>query len=126
MSEEHGVSRSTGEHRQDNIDFDDLFDLLSQRRRRYALYCFSEATRSEFSVSALVDRLAAIEREASTEGGERKDIELSLRHAHLPKLAEASIVEYDPDDAVVEYRGGTRVERWIDMAANAELDGNQP
>lgn len=121
MSEEHSITRGTGERRS-GIDLDELFDLLSTKRRRYALYCFHEASRSELPLNALTERVERLEREASGDCGGRQEIQVALQHAHLPKLAEASVVEYDADEDVVEFRGGGRLEEWVEKAASVELD----
>lgn len=102
------------------IEFDRLFSLLSTTRRRHALYCLAEASAATLSMSDLVDELAAIERRTS-DAPSREEIELALRHTHLPKLSEAGVIDYDPGRAVVSYRGGRRVDRWVDRAMDAEL-----
>lgn len=133
MSEEHGIDREagraperpTGEQR-GRSDFDELFDLLSEERRRYVLYCLEGASHARLSVSTLVERLSTIEKDSSIGQSTRREVEISLRHVHLPKLDDASIVEFDPDEAIVEYLGGERVEQWVTTAARAELDGELP
>lgn len=39
----------------------------------------------------------------------------SLHHTHLPKLDDAEVVEYDPSDGTVQYRGDPLIEQWVDQ-----------
>lgn len=124
MSEEYGSRRDTGGLSDANctdrpIEFDRLFSLLATARRRYALYCVAETT--TLSTNELVDELAALEGCTSESDPSRDEIELTLRHTHLPKLSAAGVIDYDPDRSTVSYQGGQRVDRWVDRAADAEL-----
>jgi hypothetical protein len=49
-------------------------------------------------------------------------VRTELRHAHLPKLAAAGWVEYDPDAGVVAVPDGGEAVRSHLLAATAELD----
>jgi len=74
---------------------DQIFSLLSNRRRRNLLR-FVESVGGESAVPAITDHLAQ-----SEYGGEdvtasqRKNVYVSLHQTHLPKLADAGVVEYD-------------------------------
>ena len=104
------------------IGFDQLFSLLASARRRHALYCLAAATSSSTLTTAeLADRLAVLEARATDDQHSRTEIELTLRHSHLPKLDDADVIDYDPEQSVVLYRGGRRADRWIDRAMEAEL-----
>lgn len=124
MSEEHGFKQEavdTSAPSGDCVEFDRLFSLLAQERRRYVLYCLVEASRSEWTTSALVEELADFERRAAATDSSRRELEVALRHTHLPKLAEADVIDYDPDESVAVYRGDRRVERWVSMTREREL-----
>lgn len=127
MSEESGTRGdggelgAPGERTEELIEFDRLFSLLSTARRRHALYCIAETPAATLSTSDLVDELVALERRTPTGEASRDEIVLALRHTHLPKLSEAGVIDYDPDRSVVSYRGGRRVDRWIERAMDAEL-----
>lgn len=78
---------------------DVLFDLLSNRRRRYALAHLADRERP----TALADLARAVAaRENGVPTAEVTDeavqrTRTSLHHAHLPKLADAGAVEFDRD-----------------------------
>lgn len=124
MSEEYGSrgEQEDAERADGPIEFDRLFSLLSTARRRYALYCIVETPTTALSTADLVDELAALEGRASAEIPSRDEIELTLRHTHLPKLSSAGVIDYDPERSVVRYCGDRRVDRWLDRTMTAELD----
>lgn len=47
------------------------------------------------------------------QSGRRKRLDLQLHHVHLPKLARASVVEFDPERGIVQYHGSDDLERWL-------------
>jgi len=81
----------------DAPESDVVFECLADRRRRAI-------------VAALRDRGAASLRELAdsiTDPNDRtKQVELELHHRHLPKLADAGLAEYDPDDRRIEPTDG--------------------
>jgi len=124
MSEEYGSRGEQGgaDRTEGPIEFDRLFSLLSTARRRYALYCIVETPATALSTTGLVDEMAALEGRTAAETPPRDEIELTLRHTHLPKLSSAGVIEYDPERSLVSYCGGRRVDRWLDRTMTAELD----
>lgn len=91
---------------------EDVFSLLSNRRRRYVLY----SLRSEDGATTIGDlatRIAAWEAgvaPAAVESRRRKVVYNSLQQSHLPRLAENDLVVYDREGGAVELTArGTRV-----------------
>lgn len=78
----------------------DSADLLAHPRRRRVLERL-RARGGRAGIAELAEELAAIERETVDDEG-AKLVRLDLLHAHLPKLAEADVLEYDPETGVVE------------------------
>ncbi|NHN40552.1 hypothetical protein G9C85_02725 [Halorubellus sp. JP-L1] len=83
---------------------DQLFDLLSKERCRYALYYLEE---QEGPVS--VGDLAAQVGEWEADPGQVpiteekfRDVKVELHHDSLPRVSEAEYVRYDADEGVVE------------------------
>ncbi|ELY53804.1 hypothetical protein C491_20886 [Natronococcus amylolyticus DSM 10524] len=79
------------------------FDLLANRRRRLVLRRLAESD-APVSVDDLVDHVVLAEdgsesRSVASVGdaviGTRRRVRLSLHHVHLPKLAEANVVDVD-------------------------------
>lgn len=66
--------------------------LLANERRRAVL-----ATLDDRAASVDLDDLAA---QVATQEGDEADtdqIKITLHHVHLPKLADAGVIEYDPE-----------------------------
>ncbi|WP_318571112.1 DUF7344 domain-containing protein [Salinigranum marinum] len=76
-----------------------VFDLLSSPRRRYLIYYLRTEGRT-VKLTELADEVAAWEYESPVEDldkQQRKRVYVSLYQTHVPKLAEAGLIEYDPD-----------------------------
>ena len=88
---------------------DELFDVLSNRRRRLMLRSL-ETAEKPVSVGELAMELVAWESGQPVldrSGDEREAIEISLVHNHLPKMAEAGFVKYDDAQQGVTLAGRT-------------------
>lgn len=85
------------------LEFETVLDLCQSRTRRYVLAHF--VTRPEpISMARLADvirryRSADESGESISEAG---DLLLSLQHCHIPKLADAAVIEYDSDRGLIE------------------------
>lgn len=82
---------------------DDVFDILSNARRRFVLYYLREAG-EPVELGELARELAAWENETPASDlttQQRKRVYVSLYQTHIQKLAEADIVEYDDDTRMV-------------------------
>jgi len=81
---------------------DECFELLSNPRRRYVLYCFQNA--DEASLGELAERIAAWENDVAVEEvsyRERKRVYTSLQQVHLPRLDDHDVVDFDDQSGVV-------------------------
>lgn len=97
------------------LSTEDLFDALAPAERRRVLRCLSD---SEFmmSLADLAAGAAALETDedpaavTDDEGPERAEIR--LHHVHVPKLADAGLVDYDTRSKMVALTpAGERVSR---------------
>ena len=89
---------STGMHQE-------LFEVLSNQRRRFAVYAV--AKEDEMELGTLAERIAAWENEQPVESvssQERKRVYTALQQSHLPKLAEAGLIDYDDRAGVIRPR----------------------
>ena len=87
----------------DEPSVDELFDVLSQTRRRTVLSILTER-QSAMDVSALADEVAARETDAAPATLSEStvhEIKVTLHHVHLPKLDDVELVDYDRDDRTV-------------------------
>ncbi|MGQ3411528.1 DUF7344 domain-containing protein [Natrinema sp. LN54] len=87
-------------------DRGEIFDLLSNHRRRYAIhYCKQEDGPVE--LGTLAEHVAAWELDKEVEGvtsTERKRVYTSLQQTHLPTLERANVIEFD--DRTIELTDG--------------------
>lgn len=101
---------------------DETFDLLTHEYRRIVLYRLAE-TAGATGVEELV--AAIVESGGDRSGPARRDdggaVEVALRHAHLPRLADAGVVAFDRDADTVELRRTESVDRFLGDAA--PIDG---
>lgn len=82
---------------------EEVFEVLSNRRRRYALHWLRQHDRA--AIGELSERVAAWETDQAVESltaDERKRVYTSLQQFHLPKMDEKGIVEFDERAGVVE------------------------
>jgi len=82
---------------------DRIFDILSSPRRRYVLY-FLRTEPNPIQLTELAEHVAAWENDTTVEElstQQRKRVYVSLYQTHLPKLAEAGLVEYDEESGDV-------------------------
>lgn len=102
----------------------DVFDVLSNRRRRYALHHLKHHP-GPVSLAALSGQVAAWERGVDPEGlmyEDRKSAHTSLSQFHLPKMHEAGVVEFDPEEGVVSLtEQGAEIEVYLETVAGNEL-----
>ncbi|WP_138004361.1 DUF7344 domain-containing protein [Halalkalirubrum salinum] len=82
---------------------DTVFDLLSSSRRRFIIRRLKSRS-TGIDLQTLAGDLAAqeadIDRDELT-AQQRKRIYVSLYQTHIPKLADADVIQYDPDTSVV-------------------------
>ncbi|USZ70256.1 DUF7344 domain-containing protein [Natronosalvus halobius] len=98
-------SNTATDERSDAIELStsDRHRLLAADRRRLALEVLT-GTSGTVSLEELTREVAAreddrgVQDEASVD---RSEIEISLHHHHLPKMAEMHVLEYDPETNVI-------------------------
>lgn len=94
--------------RENQLSVGDQCELLANPKRRTVLrYLITQSVES-FPVEVLSEYVAAREPNQT-----RQDITYSLRHRHLPKMADAGVIRFDPEDQRVEYRSNTDLERHL-------------
>ncbi|SIR15697.1 hypothetical protein SAMN05421858_1634 [Haladaptatus litoreus] len=84
-----------------------IFDLLSEKRRRYVLYYLEEQGES-VPVDELVETVADWESSASGNdipADKFREVEISLVHTDLPKTANVEFIEYDVNEKMVKING---------------------
>jgi uncharacterized membrane protein (DUF485 family) len=93
---------------EDALDEDALFEVLSNRRRRFALHYLRQTDDEAVELGDISTQVAAWETgtdPANLGYRDRKAVHTSLYQYHVPKLAEAGIVDYDSQRGVVRPTG---------------------
>ncbi|WP_224269757.1 DUF7344 domain-containing protein [Haloprofundus salinisoli] len=86
---------------------DEVFSLFSTERRRFALY-YLKGAESPVSIDELAEKIYEWEENGSCDtipDDELQKVILSLEHSHLPKLEDATHVEYDRTNEQVRISG---------------------
>lgn len=92
-----------------HIDADDLFDVLSDRRRRRII---GTVLRRDIQapVDDVVEKVVDHELNGHDDREElRSQVVVSLQHVHLPKLDEVGLIDYDPNHETVSETDTTAV-----------------
>ncbi len=86
------------------LETDEVYELLRNERRRYAFH-YLQQVGDTVSLRDLSDQVAAWEYETAVddlESAQRQRVYVSLRQNHLPRMAEAGVVAFDPDANTVD------------------------
>ncbi|MFP9062116.1 hypothetical protein ACLI4R_16560 [Natrialbaceae archaeon A-chndr2] len=95
----------SGSEGEGGLSRDEMFTMLSNRRRRWVLYYLKRHEGNRVDLRTLVDTISAWEYGTSVEAlswKQRKRVYTALRQSHLPKLDDAGIVKYDQSRGTVE------------------------
>lgn len=111
LYDQNSVHRSSAKE-ESTIDLarDEIFHVLSNERRRYALRYLEQHENRQVQFRELVDYITARENDVSVaeiDYKQRKRVYSSLRQTHLPTLQDYNLIEYDQDRGIVEFNGGT-------------------
>ena len=103
------------------LPLDDVFELLSYRRRRLALYHLVDAE-NPVDFDDLVSQVVDWETGSLTPPrGHEQTVSTALHHRHLPRLAEAGVVGYDSAAGDVYYWSSPRLESRLAEERDADL-----
>ncbi|MFC6941170.1 hypothetical protein ACFQE8_14540 [Salinirubellus sp. GCM10025818] len=108
-----------------SISNDELFDVLSNRRRRYTLHYLKQNGDEPVEMGDLSTKVAAWELGIEPEAlayDERKRVHTSLYQYHAPKLDDAGIVNYDSQRGTIELtRAGADLDLYLEAVAGREI-----
>lgn len=97
-------------------DWDAVLECLASRRRRIVLSVLV-AREPPVGRTTLMSAVAAREQDGPVDPGEvepTRNLRVDLHHVHLPKLADAGLIDYDPDAGTAAYDGHPEVpEEWL-------------
>lgn len=84
--------------RDDDITRDEIFDVLSNARRRCIVHYLKKHGDRRVELCEIVDYVAAWEADTSIDkldSDRRKSVYSAVRQTHLPKLEDAGLIDYD-------------------------------
>ncbi len=93
-----------------DVSRDDMFEILSNRRRRYVLHLLKDADDGRADLSAVAEQVAAWEHDTTPEQlsyDQRRSVRTTLYQHHAPKMDETGVVEFDERDQTLELSEGT-------------------
>lgn len=93
-------------------DVDTYLTVLSHPVRRHAIEHLLGVPGARATVDELAKNLEGRNQRVGQPGGSNR-LDLQLHHVHLPKLARASVIEFDPERGLVQYDGSDDLERWL-------------
>jgi hypothetical protein len=103
---------------------DTLFELLKNQRRRDALG-YLKANDGWATLSDMAEHIAAKENDLPLEGinsKQRKRVYIGLYQCHLPKMAEAGVVDYDKNRGTIQLNDlAAQLYPYLDAEENAAL-----
>ena len=105
------MKTSTSSHAAEAASLDSIHAVLSDRRRRFVVDILV-GRQSPISLNVLARAVATRIPAApadSVAGDAPEEIATTLHHRHLPKLAEANVLEYDPETKTVTPRDTDRL-----------------
>jgi len=120
-----GTSERTKSGNAGEFSADDVYKVLSYRRRRYAVHHLKQID-EPVSVGDLAEQVSAWENSKPIKdlnSQERKRVYVSLYQSHLPTLAEMGIIEYNDERGIVELADGVKN---IDVYIEVVPDRNIP
>ncbi|WP_049928681.1 DUF7344 domain-containing protein [Halopiger goleimassiliensis] len=93
----------TSDQGEQELSADTILELLANRRRRYLLYAL-RGREEPIELSTLAERVAGWEHDVPPDEvakNEYKSVYVSSVQCHVPKLADAGVVDHDEDNHTV-------------------------
>lgn len=121
------VDASLGFDAQDETDApteDQVFDVLSNRRRRFALHALRRDG-DTVDIGTLAEQIAAWENgtdPASVTSTERKRVYTALQQSHLPRMHEVGMVKFDKRAGTVDATDAAEeIDVYLDVVRGREI-----
>jgi len=102
------------------VGLDEVFELLSNRRRRTALQYLRTATDGTTTLDELATHIAAAENDvepAQVTSQQRKRVYVSLYQCHLSKLDSCGIIDYQKDRGTIVLQDLDPLEPYLTLSA---------
>lgn len=106
----------SGDRTRPQLSDAEVHRLLANERRYTVLTRLVTGPADPVSVDALIDFVAEREQPRPGPGTARERIATELHHVHLPILADAGVIDYDPVAGTVRYVASDSVEKIVSTA----------
>jgi hypothetical protein len=107
------------------VSEDELFDVLANQRRRFAVHLLKREEKERFEIGDMAEQIAAWENGIDTAeitGNERKRVYTALQQSHLPKMDDAGVVDFNKDRGIVEPTPALQnVDLYMDVVEGKEI-----
>lgn len=113
---------STSQH--SSLSFDTIFELLANKRRRFALYSLLDSSDALIKFETLIEDVATLEAAVLRQPLTRElyqDIATDLYQWHLPVLSDVGIVDCDPRHELIRCLDHPLLVRWAVRVRQDEL-----
>jgi len=124
------VSTATGKvgEPQSGPSEDDLFEVLSNRRRRYAVHAIKQEGEA-VKLGDIAERVASWEYDVAKSElsyDERKRVYTALQQSHLPTMDDAGIVKYNKERGIIEPKPALKdADVYLDIVQGSEIPWSQ-
>jgi hypothetical protein len=101
-----------------NCDLDALLELVADGHRRQTIQYLRQEANGTTSIDDLLDRIHTDDSRTPDHPTDRERLAIQLYHAHLPKLADQGVVEFDPENRAVRYQPNEAFEKVLDSVSD--------
>lgn len=101
----------------EHLSKEQVVGLLRHKQRRSIIRYFNQKTTDCTSVDDLVEYIVSSDSRSGTTSTEHRErVRIGLFHNHLPRLADAGVLEYDQRSETVRYWGDSQLETLLKVA----------
>jgi DNA-binding transcriptional ArsR family regulator len=103
------------------VSLDRILSAVADEHRRAILDSLDSASDETLEYGALVDHVADRVGGEHADDEHRRRVRIALRHAHLPKLEEARMIEYEDETGHVRFVGGELVRDILTLVGSHDV-----
>lgn len=100
------------------LSLETIFELMSERRRRYTLYVLAQLDEEGIYLDTLATQLAQLE--ATDDYIYEDPAKTYLQEQCLPTLVDVGLIDYDLRTQAIRYWQNASLEEWVEHAAFKE------
>jgi len=123
MSLNDTLTAVTSEPPEQTLSEEDVFTLLSNRRRRFVIHALKQSN-GDIEIADLAEQVTAWERDLDPEDVDYKDrrnVQTTLKRTHLPTLAEAGVIRFVDDHTVEPTATLAEVDVYVEVLTGHEI-----